>query len=157
MQTLNEINEEQAKQALDALDQGIPLYQSLNIDKQTLEAGYLSAYNSYVAGNYQDAETMFSTLALYNSHEGRYFMGLGSARQAREKYLEAIDSYAMAALISEMLDPTPQYYAAICMIKLGKLKEAIATLEVALKSSKIAEFEHIKQLSEDLLETLKAG
>ncbi len=157
MQMLNEIQPDLAEKAMLNYAEGTPIYQTLGIEEKALEAAYLVAYNNYIAGNYKEAETMFSMLTLYNTTDARFSMGLGSARQAREKFLEAIDAYSIAAVISDMQDPTPQYYAAICMIKLGKPKEAIATLEVALQSKKLGEFEHLKSMCEDLLIALKAG
>jgi type III secretion system low calcium response chaperone LcrH/SycD len=99
------------------------------IDQDQLEALYALGHRLYAAGSYADAETIFSSLCLYDYGDRRFWMGLGASLQGGGKLEQAVDVYSMAGLRTSLKDPEPFYYAALCFLKLGNIEAVKATLD----------------------------
>lgn len=156
--TLEEMQAKLLQAQADLLAVGGTVADTLEVDLADLEPLYTLAYNHYTAGNYEDANTLFQALCLYNHSDFRFWMGLAGARQALGHFGIAVDAYSMAGLVGKMADPTPFVYACICYMKLGKMQEAKDGLEGALLlGNGEAQYAAILQKGEVLLEAVKAN
>lgn len=126
------LSEEQFDAMRAALARGATLSDVLGISRETMESGYALAYNLYTAGNYQDAETMFRGLCLYDGDDPRFWMGLAGCLQARGEYALAIDTYGMAGVAGGLKDPAPFYHGGLCYLKLGDAGNAATSFQAAL-------------------------
>jgi type III secretion system low calcium response chaperone LcrH/SycD len=117
----------------DGLSKGATLGDAAGISVETLEAGYGLAYNLYGAGNYADAEKVFSALCIYNHQDVRFWMGLGGSRQAGGNLEDAINAYNMASIVSALGDPAPSVHAGLCYLKQGDTESAAALFDAALE------------------------
>ena len=124
MENQKENIDERMQIIMEALFKGATVGDVLNVSDEDLEAGYGLAYNLYNAGNYKDAETMFSGLTIYKHTDKRFWMGLGGSRQMLKKYREAADAYGMATVLG-LDDPAPSVHAGICFLKLGDKENAL--------------------------------
>lgn len=155
--TLEEMQVKLLQAQASLLEVGGTVADTLEIDLEDLEPLYTLAYNHYTAGNYDDANTLFQALCLYNHADFRFWMGLAGTRQALGHLGIAIDAYTMAGLVAKMADPTPFVYGCICHMKLGNLQEAKGGLEGALLlGNGEAQYAAILQKAEVLLESVNA-
>ncbi|MDR2637109.1 MAG: SycD/LcrH family type III secretion system chaperone [Zoogloeaceae bacterium] len=115
----------------EGLSKGATLGDAAGVTVETLEAGYGLAYNLYNAGNYTEAEKLFSALCIYNHQDTRFWMGLGGSRQAGGNLAGAIDAYNMASIASALGDPAPSVHAGICYLKQGDTENAAALFDAA--------------------------
>ena len=109
--------------------QGCSVADLAGVDKKHLEALYALAYQLYQSKNFDDAASIFRALCLYDYNEIKYFMGLGGCEQALGNYKKAADIYSLASVVSDLVDPEPMYYAAVCLLKAGEKENAVAALE----------------------------
>lgn len=116
-------------EALAMLNKGMSLAELKGVSEEQLEALYAIALQHYNAENYDDAIPLFKMLALYNSNEPKYFMGLAACHQELGNYELAVETYGSAALMCALTDPRPFYFAALCLLKLQRKDDAITTLE----------------------------
>lgn len=123
------ISAEDYVKVIEKLANGSTIAQATGMSKDTLEGLYALAYNLYSSGNYKDAETIFTALAVYESNEYRFWMGLGGCRQALGKFEQAIDAYQFAAISVAMKNPDPLFYAAKCLLKMNRKDDAAVALE----------------------------
>lgn len=91
---------------------------------------YSEAYAHYQAGNPAKAAEGFRTLCLEHPMESKFWFGLGAALQESMRYEEALQSWAMAALL-DPTNPYPHFHAAECSISLAQLKDAELALDMA--------------------------
>jgi len=126
------ISEEQFDTMRAALAKGASIADVLGISSEAMESAYALAYNHYKAGNYQDAETVFRGLCLYDGNDARFWMGLAACLQARGDYTHAIDTYGMAGAMSGLQDPDPLFYGGVCYLKLGDTENALVSFQAAL-------------------------
>lgn len=117
------------QKVVEAFRRGATFGEVLGVSQDELENLYALGRTLYAAENYKDAEVIFRALTVYNSNDGRFWLGLGGCRQALENYDGAIDAYQFAALSTGMKDPTALLYAVRCLLKLGRRDEALAALE----------------------------
>ncbi|MDR1111013.1 MAG: SycD/LcrH family type III secretion system chaperone [Deltaproteobacteria bacterium] len=127
---------------VDAVRHGVPLAEAVGIKKEAIESLYGLGYNLYNAGDNESAETVFQALCLYDFNDYRFWMGLGAARQARDKYLEAVDAYSFAMIASSLREPEPIYYSGICFLKLGDLDAAATSFESLKTMFDMAKADH---------------
>ena len=119
-----EIKAEDIEAIVNAMAKGATPSDVAGVSQEKLEALYTLGHHLYSSGNFGDAETAFKALCLYDYHDPRFWLGLGAALQAQNKYELATEVYAMAGLNTGLADPTPFYYAGLCFLKQGKLEEA---------------------------------
>lgn len=94
------------------------------------EVFYLSAYSHYNSGHWIEAADIFRLLCIRRPLEPRFWFGLGAALQEGGSYLDALHSWAMAALLKTE-DPYPHFHAAECYFSLGDSREAAKALTEA--------------------------
>lgn len=94
------------------------------------EAAYTLGYEHYEKGEWRKAKRLFLTLVYANPSEGMYWKGLASTLQMQERYAEAVQAWALVALLDERA-PLPHFHAAECLLALDEKKEAGKALQSA--------------------------
>lgn len=150
---------ERVEAIMDALSTGSSIGDIIGITQEQMDVLYTIAYGAYQAKNYQDAETLFQALCLYQHMDERYWMGLAGSRQGLENYKGAIEAYEMAGLAGSLGDPTPFLYAGICYMKLGDKESArVAFLSTeALCQEGNRKHDLVKERAKAMLEILSGG
>jgi type III secretion system low calcium response chaperone LcrH/SycD len=95
-----------------------------------LEQFYAYGFAQYDAGNWGEAADVFRVLCTRRPLETRFWFGLGATLQEAKSYLEALQAWAMAALLSPD-DPFPHFHAAECYFSLDDRTEAAHGLKEA--------------------------
>ena len=116
-----------AQDMLDRWTSGGTLAQAMDISPQECEALYAYGHSLYAQGKYEDAFKIFARLVAYDHLDPRYQMALASAMQMTRRYEEALQQYVIATVML-IDDPAPVYHSAECLIALGRLEEARASL-----------------------------
>ena len=119
-----EFTEEDIQNIIYAMSSGLSPAEAAGIDHDRLEALYALGHRLYSVGEIKDAETAFKALCLYDYRDSRFWMGYGATLQAQDRLAMAAEIYGLAGLASNLRDPTPFYYAALCHFKLGSLEAA---------------------------------
>ncbi len=145
--------EEHAK-LVGAYMSGAKLSTVLNVDKDTIETGYALAHAQYIAKNYTDATTLFQFLHKLDDLDPRFSLGLAGCYHEKNEYEQAIEMYKHAMIGSNLQDPTPLYYCALCYLKVEKIKEAFGLLQAIGRMEKKAEHLSIHKQAQDLLDLL---
>ncbi|KAF3363094.1 Low calcium response locus protein H [Chlamydiales bacterium STE3] len=96
------------------------------------EAIYAYAYQFYLNGHYQEAQSLFSLLTIMGTKNVQHWLGLGASLQMQKKYDQALEAYGAAALVDiQETNPFPHFYAAECLLSLNQVKRALQALESA--------------------------
>lgn len=111
------------------LSKGNTLANLANVSDEQMESLYALAYQYYNAQNYADALKIFKILAIYDSADERFFMGIASCEQGLGNYESAADFYSLACALGGLIDPKPMYYCAICLLKVNQKDRAKVALE----------------------------
>lgn len=98
----------------------------------TQEEIYALGYGSYAAGNFAQAAQFFTALVLKNPYEGKFWRGLASAQQMETKYRDALQAWALVAMLEDT-DPLPHFHAAECLTSLNESADAVKALDMAEK------------------------
>lgn len=106
------------------------------LSHESLSALYSMAYQLYRNGKYADAKDFFRFLTIANTHDRRFWKGLGACYQMLKDYPAAIECYSVAA-IQNPNDPYVHFYAAECSRHAGNHSLALSTLESALTVAKV--------------------
>lgn len=100
----------------------------LSIPSKTQEETYAVGYRYYENGKYQEAVNIFRFLILSESHNKKYWLGLGASLQMLKEYAKALEAYLIASSMDET-DPYVFLYMSDCLIVLGKIEEALEILK----------------------------
>ena len=122
------------------------------VSDEEMEAGYATALNLVNQSQFSQAEEMFKLLCHLNHYQGKYWLGLGVARQLQKKYDLAVKAYANAGL-HDMGNPVPPLRAAECFIAMNNLdaaEQSISAVEHWCENK--PEFEQIAVRAQALLE-----
>lgn len=112
------------------LDEGtLTLKAAKGITGEEMDAVYSLAHDFYRTGRYQDAETLFKFLTVYDHLNPRYWLGLGATRQVQRRFEEAIKAYALVSLTLDVKNLKAPYYAAECFLALGDREKARQALD----------------------------
>jgi type III secretion system low calcium response chaperone LcrH/SycD len=141
------------------LEKGATIGDVAGLSQDALEAGYGLAFSLYGAGNYTDAEKIFSALCLYDHQDVRFWMGLGGSRQAIGNLNGAIDAYNMASIACALGDPAPSVHAGLCYLKQGDRENAAALFDAALEFGAPDNTAHqgYRDQAKNLLELIRRG
>lgn len=144
---------------MDGLLGGATIGDVVNMGQDNIEAGYGLAYSLYSAGNYNDAETMFKALCIYDHTDERFWMGLAGCRQMNGDMAGAIDAYAFGAYAGGLGDPAPAVHGGLCYLKLGDKENAVNLFKAALEMGKPGNSEHASyhERARAMLDMLEKG
>jgi type III secretion system low calcium response chaperone LcrH/SycD len=123
------MNEAEAAQSI--LRGDLSYRQLCGITPEEMESAYASAYTLYQAGKYADAERIFQFLALFDSHEPKYWLGLGGCREALKNTAGAAEAY-LIPLVVDTPEPQAALRAAICCEAVGRTEDAVEALKTAV-------------------------
>jgi type III secretion system low calcium response chaperone LcrH/SycD len=125
----NNLSEDELLRLVEAVIGGVSLAEATGISREAIESLYGLGYNLYNAGDYENAETIFQSLCLYDFNDPRFWQGLGGVRQALGKYQQAVDAYAFGMTASALGDPEPVFHAGVCFLKMGDMESATGAFE----------------------------
>ena len=94
-----------------------------------MNAVYAVAHNFYMTGRYEDAETVFKFLVIFDHLNPKYWIGLGAVRQVQKRYKEAVAAYANVVGNLDVDNVKASYYAAECYLAMGDRQNAQSALE----------------------------
>ena len=98
------------------------------ITRRELNAVYQMGLGFYNTGRFDDAEKVFTFLAMFDHLEPKYWLGAGAVQQVKKNFEKAKSCYVQATLL-DIHNPKPQYYAAECFLALGQKDDALASLD----------------------------
>ncbi len=159
MNSNTEFSQEDINKMLDGIVSGATVGDVINMNQETIEAGYGLAYSLYNAGNYKDAETMFKALCIYDHTDERFWMGLAGCRQMNGDLAGAIDAYAFATYAGGLNSPAPAVHGGLCYIKLGDKENAVSLFKAALNMGDSGNAEHraYQERAKAMLDMLEQG
>jgi type III secretion system low calcium response chaperone LcrH/SycD len=111
---------------------GGTLGSALGITEDECEAMFQLGHGFYKQGRYSDAFKAFSQLVIWNHLEPRYLIALAGSCQMLGRYADALQHYTTATL-ALLDDPVPPFHCAECLISLGRLPEAVESLELSIQ------------------------
>jgi type III secretion system low calcium response chaperone LcrH/SycD len=114
------------------LENGSDLYEAAGLKPENIDSLYTLGHAFYKAGNYAEAETIFSSLCLYNTHNKRNWLALGGAAQALRNYDAALIAFSFAQLL-DLEDPEPVVRTYECHLEAGNLERAVESIETLLE------------------------
>lgn len=152
-----DLPEDKLEDVRNALISGVPLYQIYNMKESVITARYALARQLYVAGKYEDGETMFRWLCTYAHENKDHWMGLGACKQAQNDYEGAMNAYQLAAVTSLLKDPTPFYYLGLCALKLNNQEAAKTALATVLVLADQPEHAQILSQAKAILGVQESG
>ena len=121
--------------AFGALTSGVSVAQLQKIDPQKIEAFYALGHRFYMRKDYKKAEEIFAYAYFFDHLNLPIVKGLASARKMQGKFKEALQAYALAALL-DMEDPAISFHAGECFFALGDYKSCAQSLDVAREFAK---------------------
>ena len=147
---------EQVVQAMaEMLAAGATLGDLRGLDETHYETIYAAGYAQYNAGRYDQAEKVFQFLTINNPYDRRFAIALGSVKQVKGDYREAIDYYAMASVM-DMMDPVPLFHSAECLAALGQVDDAIEALGFVIRNANSPENAQYKKRAEAMIGILES-
>jgi len=133
---------------------GGTLAQAKGITRDECEAMYAWGHSLYAQRKYEDAFRIFAQLVAYDHMESRYQMALASAMQMTKRYEDALNQYAIVTVM-RLDDPAPAYHSAECLLALGRVQDAVASLEMARELCADGQHDAVKARAQALLAALK--
>ncbi len=127
-ENINEVDSEKLrdellKKTVEFLGSVTTLADQKGITREELESVYNVGRTYYLTGNIEDATKVFEFLCLMQHTSQKYQIALGAVRQLAKNYEAAIKNYACAMML-DLHNPKPHYYAAECYLQLGDLENA---------------------------------
>lgn len=114
------------------LIEGKTFQEILGYDNARMEKFYSKAAEFFERQEYEKAAEAFTFLTTLNPAVTSYWLGLGMSEQLIEEYHGALLAYAMA-MMSDVVNPMPHYYTAMCYRSLMQPESAMASLQLAIR------------------------
>jgi len=119
-----------SKEFGDLIEKGLTtVRESKGINDEEMNAVYSVAHNFYMTGRYDDAETIFKFLVIFDHLNPKYWIGLGAVRQVQKRFKQAIEAYANVVGNLDVENVKASYYAAECYLALGDKVNAKSAVE----------------------------
>jgi type III secretion system low calcium response chaperone LcrH/SycD len=99
-----------------------------------MEDLYAYAYDFYVKGQLDDAETFFRFLCIYDFYNPDYVFGLGAVLQMKAQYDKALDVYGLAYMLANS-DYRAMFCAGQCNLMLRRLGPAKECFQIVIDGS----------------------
>ena len=114
---------------VEAMREGLTTIRDLNgISDDEMDAVYSLAYDFYRTGRYDDAETLFQFLTIFDHFNVKYWLALGAVRQVKKDYKGAVQAYALIVGSLDIKNVDASYYAAECFLALGDRESARSSI-----------------------------
>lgn len=98
--------------------------------EETTKSLYAMAYRFYENGKYLDAIHFFKLLTCLAAYDSKNWMGLGASYQLLKQHDQALQPYAIAAMLAKD-DPAPHFHAAECFFTLRQNANGMKALDSA--------------------------
>lgn len=98
--------------------------------EEDVQTFYSHGSAQYGSGRWNEAAEIFRVLCTHRPYESKFWFGLGATLQMATHYREALQSWAMAALLNDK-DPFAHFHAAECYFSLNEPIEGKKALEAA--------------------------
>ena len=119
-----------SKEFSDLIEKGLTtVRETKGISDEEMNAVYSVAHNFYMTGRYDDAETVFKFLVMFDHLNPKYWIGLGAVRQVQKRFKQAIEAYANVVGNLDVENVKASYYAAECYLALGDRANAQSAVE----------------------------
>lgn len=126
----NKVVEVNLKEIAERIESGAStVAQMRGITPEELEAAYALAYDYYRTGRFDDAETLFRFLTVFDHLNEKYWLGLGAVFQVKKAFDQAVKAYAYVAAILNIKNADASYHAAECYLALGDRESARSAIE----------------------------
>ena len=106
-----------------------PLYELKGIRLEEMEAVYALAHDYYQTGRYEDAETLFRFLTMFDHLNEKFWMGYAAVEQVLKHYDKAVAAYAYVCVILNVHNVKAAYYAAECYLAKGDRVNAQSSID----------------------------
>ena len=106
-----------------------PLHELKGIRLEEMEAVYALAHDYYQTGRYEDAETLFRFLTMFDHLNEKFWMGYAAVEQVLKQYDKAIAAYAYVCVTLDLHNVKAAYYAAECYLAKGDLTNAQSSID----------------------------
>ena len=123
-----ELDKDLKDMAKKILQDGATLAELKGITRRELNAVYQMGLGFYNTGRFDDAEKVFTFLAMFDHLEPKYWLAAGAVQQVKKNFEKAKAAYVQAAML-DIRNPKPQYYVAECYLALGQRDDALASLD----------------------------
>lgn len=155
LREVGQFSDEEIINIFDKVSKGASMAEIMQIPNESLQAGYAMACSLFAAKNYNDAETLFRSLCMYDEKNARNWIGLGLCCEKRGELYLALSSYANAADLQESQYPKALYLVASCLHRLGNDGAAKIIASRAITApAKDADSERYRNLTQELLSCL---
>ncbi|MGI9502425.1 MAG: hypothetical protein ACR2RE_05145 [Geminicoccaceae bacterium] len=121
-----------AKTAAQAIFDGQRLGLAVGLVEKDTDVMFSLGCQYLNGGHYEKAETIFQTCCTFDHLAGRFWLALGTVRQARKDFQGAVLAYSMVAEIGSN-HPIAPICASQCYMAMGFISEAIDALDVAIE------------------------
>ncbi len=106
-----------------------PLHELKGIRLEEMEAVYALAHDFYQTGRYEDAETLFRFLTMFDHQNEKFWMGYAAVEQVLRHYDRAIAAYAYVCVVLDVHNVKAAYYAAECYLAKGDRTNAQSSID----------------------------
>jgi len=106
-----------------------PLHELKGIRIEEMEAVYALAHDYYQTGRFEDAETLFRFLTMFDHLNAKFWMGYAAVEQVLKHYDKAIAAYAYVCVTLDVHNVKAAYYAAECYLAKGDRENAQSSIE----------------------------
>lgn len=106
-----------------------PLHELKGIRLEEMEAVYALAHDYYQTGRYEDAETLFRFLTMFDHLNEKFWMAYAAVEQVLKNYDKAIAAYAYVCVTLDVHNVKAAYYAAECYLAKGDRENAQSSIE----------------------------
>ncbi len=123
---------------LSCLNENVTLKDIHEIPEDMMNSLYAHAYQFYLKGKLDNAETFFRFLCMYDFYNTDYFMGLAAVYHLKKQYQKAADLYSVVFAMSSD-DYRSVFHAGQCQLMMGENLKARRCFELVCDKSKDSE------------------
>lgn len=113
------------------VEDGKTFQEILEFSAEKMEKFYQHAKFLFDQSKYKEASEAFTFLTTLNPLIPNYWIGLGLSELSQEEYHGGLLAFAMA-IMSDVANPLPHYYTALCYRALLQPESALLSLDLAL-------------------------
>ncbi|WP_369788263.1 type III secretion system translocator chaperone SicA [Rouxiella sp. WC2420] len=127
-------DDELSDMLLSCLNQNTTLKDIHEIPEDMMNGLYAHAYQFYLQGKLDNAETFFKFLCMYDFYNTDYFMGLAAVYHLKKQYQKAADLYAVVFAMNGT-DYRSVFYAGQCQLMMSENLKARGCFELVCAQS----------------------
>ena len=118
-----------ARDLAEMLGNGVTTVRDLKgVSDGEMDAVYALAHDFYQTGRYDDAETLFRFLVLFDHLNPKYHLALGAVLQVKKDFDSAIKCYSLVCGLLDIKNVKASFYSAECYLAKGDRESALSAL-----------------------------